>query len=229
MKTTWLQQKGADELLLFFNGWGMDHRMGDHLFGGLQANGWTQDVIACHDYRSLQMDADVMKAISRYRKRTVIAWSFGVWAAQHADLPPITRALAINGTLHPIDAEKGIKPEIVEATRSGWSEENRARFNRRMCGSSEALALFATMAPDRSVVDQQEELAQVQHHLQRADATPATWRYDHAIIGTRDLIFPPQQQCAAWNGTAQTMIAEMPHFPFLHFKTFSELLACFSR
>ena len=229
MKTVWLRKEGAKELLLLFNGWGMDGRIGDHLLEKSLSEKFTMDLLLCYDYRNLELDAIVMEEMSHYNRITLVAWSFGVWVAQQTTLPPIAEAIAINGTISPIEAEKGIRPDVFMATLSTWSEENRQRFNRRMCGTSEALELFTSMMPNRSVEDQQEELARLQKHVLVTGSTTAAWSYNHAIIGGRDLVFPAQQQSAAWQGVPQTLIADMPHFPFLHFKNLQEVLACLSR
>lgn len=226
MKTVWLRKEGTDTLLLFFNGWGMDARICAHLLGESLSEEFTHDLLVCYDYRTLEMEAGFMKEASRYRSITIVAWSFGVWVAQHTTLPPITKAIAINGTLYPINTEKGISPDVFQATLSTWSEENRHRFNRRMCSSGEALALFSSMSPDRAVGDQKEELALLKEHVQDSGTTSASWSYDHAIIGGRDLVFPLKQQCLAWKGVPQTLISDMPHFPFLHFGNLQEVMAC---
>jgi len=226
MKTEWLRKEGAEKLLLFFNGWGMDARLGAHLCRESLSEEFSHDLLLCYDYRTLALATEVMEVLACYKDITIIAWSFGVWVAQHTALPPITRAIAINGTLDPVNAEKGIAPEVFEATLSGWSEENRHRFNRRMCGSNEALSLFSTMFPDRTAADQKEELMHLKEYVQAAGTTTAAWSYDHAIIGGRDLVFPAQQQYQAWKGVPQTVISDMPHFPFFHFTTLQEVMAC---
>jgi pimeloyl-[acyl-carrier protein] methyl ester esterase len=227
MKTAWLRKEGAEELLLFFNGWGMDRRIGDHLLAESLSDGFDADLLLCYDYRTLETEPGFMREASRYGRITVIAWSFGVWAAQHVELPLIERSIAINGTLHPVNSERGINPLVFESTLATWSEKSRNRFNRRMCGSAEALALFSSMSPDRTTADQQVELEQLQEHF-LADSPPcgAEWRYDHSIIGGRDLVFPAEQQYRAWKGLPQTVIADMPHFPFFHFRNLQEVLAC---
>ena len=227
MKTAWLRKEGAEELLLFFNGWGMDRRIGDHLLAESLSDGFDADLLLCYDYRTLETEPGFMREASRYGRITVIAWSFGVWAAQHVELPPIERSIAINGTLYPVNAERGINPRVFQATLATWSEKSRNRFYRRMCGSAEALALFSSMLSDRSTADQQQELEQLQEHF-LADSPPCgtAWRYDHAIIGGRDLVFPAEQQYRAWKGLPQTVIADMPHFPFFHFRNLQEVLAC---
>jgi len=227
MKTTWLRKEGAEELLLFFNGWGMDRRIGDHLLVESLSEGFEADLLICHDYRTLEPEAGVMSEAGRYGSITVVAWSFGVWAAQHVELPPIKRAIAINGTRYPVNAERGICPEVFQATLATYSEKSRDRFNRRMCGSGEAHALFSSMSPDRSAADQHEELERLQEHFLTQGASDGTvWHYDHAIIGGRDLIFPAERQYCAWKALPKTVIADMPHFPFFHFRNLPEVLEC---
>ncbi len=227
MKTAWLRKEGAEELLLFFNGWGMDSRIGAHLLAESLPEGFEADLLLCYDYRTLEPEAGFMRELGSYRRITVVAWSFGVWVAQHVELPPVKCAIAINGTLHPVSAERGISPEVFQATLANYSEKSRNRFNRRMCGLGEAHLLFSSMSPDRSAADQLEELEQLQvHFLMQGAAGGTAWRYDHAIIGGRDLIFPAEQQYCAWKGLPQTVIADMPHFPFFHFRNLQEVLEC---
>ncbi len=227
MKTTWLRKEGAEELLLFFNGWGMDRRIGDYLLAESLPDGFEADLLLCHDYRTLEPEAGVMREASRYGRITVVAWSFGVWVAQHVALPPIECAIAINGTQDPVNAERGISPQVFQATLATYTEKSRNRFNRRMCGSGEVHTLFSSMSPHRSAVDQLEELERLQEHFLTEGSTSGTaWRYNHAIIGGRDLVVPAEQQYRAWKGISQTVIADMPHFPFFHFRNLQEVLEC---
>ncbi len=229
MKTAWLRKEGAEELLVFFNGWGMDHRIAAFLLRESLSAGFSEDILACYDYHTLETEEGFMNGISRYSRITVVAWSFGVWAAQNTELPPIGRAIAINGTLHPVDARMGIPSELFQATLSTYSDENRHRFNRRMCGTREALELFSCMAPERETSDQLTELERLQEHLLQRTIKRSTWHYNHAVIGGKDCVFPPQHQYNAWKGVPQTVIADMPHFPFFYFRNLQEVLACCSR
>ena len=229
MKSAWLKKEDTEELLILFNGWGMDRRIGDHLLKESRCEEFTQDLLLCYDYSSVELDSEVLEEMRHYRRISLIAWSFGVWVAQQTSLPPVTGAIAINGTLFPVDAEKGIRPDIFEATLSTWSDENLQRFYRRMCSNSQTLALFSCMSPERPASDQQQELAQLKSLFLHHSATKSAWSYDHAIIGGRDLVFPAQQQFAAWKGVPATIISDMPHFPFFHFRNLQEVLACLSK
>ncbi|MEI8032438.1 MAG: pimeloyl-ACP methyl esterase BioG family protein [Chlorobiaceae bacterium] len=230
MKTAWLRKEGSRELLLFFSGWGMDQRIASHLLVESIPSGFDGDLLAFHDYRTLELEPSLCLELARYGRTTLIAWSFGVWAAAQAGIEHVDRALAVNGTLHPVHARFGIAPELFQATLATYSEEQRPRFNRRMCGTREALDLLSSIAPLRSALDQQEELRELDAALclRKAKAPKKNWQYTHALIGGRDNIFPAGQQFAAWRGVPQTVISDMPHFPFCHFANFQELLACIS-
>jgi biotin synthesis protein BioG len=230
MQTVWLKKEGNERLLLFFNGWGMDSRIAADLLRESLAKGFEEDLLVCYDYRTLEAEETFFDEVGRYREVTVVAWSFGVWVAQQVKLPPIARALAINGTLHPVHDRLGIPAGVFHATLSSYSDESRHRFNRRMCGSSEAFEHFSTMSPERQTADQREELERLNEHFQKEGLRDASaWQYTHAIIGGRDQVFPSQQQYTAWKGVPQTVIADMAHYPFFHFSTLQELLACFGK
>uniref|UniRef100_Q3ANZ3 Uncharacterized protein n=1 Tax=Chlorobium chlorochromatii (strain CaD3) TaxID=340177 RepID=Q3ANZ3_CHLCH len=253
MEAVWLKQSGADELLLFFNGWGMDRRSAEYLYHIVIRDGWRGDCLSFFNYKDFAIEPSLIDAISNYKRCNLLAWSFGVWAARHVALPPIECAIALNGTIFPLDAERGIAPELVAATCNGWSESNRQRFERRMCYSRQLHEQFADITSQRTVADQQAELAtlqplmlvsqaaalipspkssplpqassQLSRSASAAIAPLSTWHYQHAIIGGRDLIFPPQAQQTAWQGTPTTFIADMPHLPFFHLPALTELLA----
>ncbi len=224
MKTDWIIRKGNTELLLFFSGWGMDRILADHLALSLPHNPGF-DLLACHDYRTAEIDAGTRDAMRFYERLTVVAWSFGVWAAAHTPLPPVSHAVALNGTLAPVNRVAGIAPDVFKATLDTYGDDARRRFSRRMCGGGEALDHYLSLEPRRSSVCQKEELAAFAARLD-APGSPESFRYDHVIIGGKDLVFSPSCQFAAWRGYAQTVIADMPHYPFFHLESLQEVLEC---
>ncbi|ABL64184.1 DUF452 family protein [Chlorobium phaeobacteroides] len=226
MKTAWISRTGELELLLFFAGWGMDSALAEHLWAHDDKEGFGMDILAFHDYGSLEISPGIREHFESYSKITLIAWSLGVWAAAHAALPRVDRAVALNGTLRPLSERYGISPEVFFATHAGWSEQNRTRFYRRMCGSGEALDHFLSMAPLRSPADQKEELGFLGESLIASENSPLPWGYDQIIIGDRDMVFPFQRQVIAWDGFGVSLVEGMPHFPFFHLKSFREVLLC---
>lgn len=224
MKAEWIVRQRGRELLLFFSGWGMDRRLAEGLASSLPP-GRPFDVLACHDYRTELFDPETFAAIATYERLTVVAWSFGVWAAVHARLPlVVAHAVALNGTLRPVDRHAGIDPEVFQTTLETYSDENRERFNRRMCGP-DALGHFLAIAPLRSTASQKEELLLFSEKL-RTPEVAHHFRYDHVIVGGRDRIFPASRQLAAWEGYDRTVVADMPHYPFFHLDGFQGVLAC---
>jgi biotin synthesis protein BioG len=226
MKAEWIVRKGSRNLLLFFNGWGMDRRVADWLTSAWPS-GDGRDIAALWDYRDLALPAWLGEAMAGADSVDLVAWSLGVWAASNAGLSKIDHAVAINGTPFPVNAERGIPPEIFRGTLEGWNDENRKRFERRMMGGVPA-EVVESIRSARSSADQQEELRSIDEAVVRCPAKSSpSWNFSKALIGGRDLIFTPENQHRAWveAGVSVTEIAAMPHFPFTHIAGWRELLA----
>ncbi|NTU53825.1 MAG: DUF452 family protein [Chlorobiaceae bacterium] len=222
MKAELIVQEGSADLLLFFNGWGMDRRVADYL-----VSEWADwpgyEIVHLYDYRDLTLPGWLLEKMNRARTIDLMAWSLGVWAAARAGFGKIDRAVAINGTLFPVDSGRGIAPEIFRGTVEHWNDDNRKRFERRM---------FAAVSPSvtdlvrsaRSSGDQQEELRSIEDQATSRSAAPeASWRYSKAFAGGRDLVYSPENQCRAWaEEVPVTLVSGMPHFPFSHIRTWKE-------
>jgi biotin synthesis protein BioG len=226
VKAEWIVRQGLRDLLLFFNGWGMDRRVADWLVLAWSADS-GRDIAVLNDYRDLSLPVWLGEAIADADSVDLVAWSLGVWAASNAGLARIERAVAINGTPFPVDAERGIPPEIFSGTLEGWNDENRKRFERRMMGGVPA-EVVESVRSLRSAADQQEELRSIGEEVTHfPPKSSASWRFSKALIGGRDLIFSPENQRRAWleAGVPAVEIAAMPHFPFTHIAGWRELLA----
>lgn len=199
MKLEFISQKGNQRLLLFFAGWSTDSR----IFDDLTVDGY--DVAVAWDYTELSFPE-----IARpYDEVAVIAWSLGVWAAS-AVIPqlnlPITLGLAVNGTPTPVSDSEGIPVEIFRKTAEGLNERTFEKFRRRMGGS-------ALPAPSCSIEELKRELFAILYTTQRNATQHLVW--DRAIVGARDLIFPPSNQLEAWRHT-RTLVSvdeQMTHTP----------------
>ncbi len=202
MKTAFISKEGSGRLILLFAGWGMDA----HPFMELHRSGY--DIAVVWDYRNRDFDTSI---IDPYCEVCVVAWSLGVSASacvlsgiEHK----VTRYLAVNGTLNPIDDLEGIPRAIYMGTYEGLDERSLQKFNRRMAGSPKAFADFCARAPQRTVDELREELyAFVDRTLSGASRRP-----DVAIIGLKDAIFPPANQLRAWKNTPVEQTDE-PHLP----------------
>lgn len=204
MNISFIKKEGNARLLLIFAGWGMDARP----FGALVAEGY--DIAVAWDYTDEQVDRELL---SRYREIAVIAWSMGVYEAARclpgADLP-VTLTVAVNGTMTPVNDLTGIPTAVFDGTLASLSEATLQRFNRRMCGSAPALNAYNATKPQRDIDSLRLELESIGRRA-RLEAVPEL-RWDAAVIGGRDMIFPAEGQRNAWQGISVTETDE-PHLP----------------
>lgn len=216
MKHLFLIKNNSSALALFFAGWGMDEKPFLHHLVNWDENHPDTDFCICYDYSDLNLDLSLFEA---YKTIRVTAWSMGVWAAGKVlaeSSLPIREAIAINGTSHPVDKERGITPETFEGTLNGLSDKNLIRFIRRMCGSETAREAFETNKPSRSIESLRNELAVIgKKYLEAPDCNTLVWH--KAIIGNQDLIFPAASQRKAWEHHITTEIEKAHYFKEIPF------------
>lgn len=182
--------------------------MTPRVFDGLKLRGYDTAVVWDHTDPRLNGH----EALEGYDEIAVAAWSYGVpsasrFIASHSELP-FTARIAINGTQHPVDARRGIAPEIFRATLAGLSERGIHKFNLRMCGGAAALATVAPRLGGRDISSLRAELEAI------GDRTPAVISWDKAIVSVDDAIIPPAAQKEAWaSEAAETVVIPGPHFP----------------
>ncbi|MEI8247706.1 MAG: pimeloyl-ACP methyl esterase BioG family protein [Lentisphaerota bacterium] len=222
MMAQWINWSGSADLLIFFNGWGMDARP----FSRLDSS--KLDVLMFYDYSSLNMHCDITALTGEYSKCHLAAWSLGVWAAACALSDrqiQFTSATAINGTLQPVDAENGIAPEIFQGTIDSWNAVTRRKFYRRMCVSLETAAAFYALEPERDADSQKQELTAIQQLVLQRSPLPCNNLFKRAVIGREDRIFPVAAQEKAWNAAgAPCKITAAPHYPFSGLRHWKELI-----
>ena len=232
MKYEFLKKEGRESLILFFGGWGS----GPELFSSCPvAHGY--DLLFCYDYRNPAFDGTV---ISGYSDIRILAWSMGVFVADmSADsivsgkvsgvCSPlrIERSIAVGGTLFPVDDRFGIPRSVFSGTLENMSDGRIAdavlsKFRRRMCGKG--LEYYMSHLPRRRT----EELAEELYALYSAVSSGrscGSLRWDIAVIGENDLIFPPSNQLAAWAlpGRLRAGKTVMEHAAHFDINLFSEL------
>ncbi|MBD5202532.1 MAG: DUF452 family protein [Bacteroidales bacterium] len=203
MKQQFVSREDMPRLIMVFLGWAMDHRP----YQNLRIKGY--DILLIWDYRDDTFD---LTDLDGYEEIIVIAWSFGVPAAARFIAAnhslPITSRVAVNGTQHPVDDELGIPHALFDATLDNLSETSLPRFFRRVAGSGSAFTSFMASAPIRDIEELREELSVI------ALRTPATIFWDMALIGSHDLIIPPDNQRRSWQKEAgRTVEISSPHQP----------------
>ncbi len=194
MNSTWLRTGDGGEVHVFALGWGQTAAAVPP--ESLPAAG---DVLALHEWHR----DGALPSLDGYGRRNLIAWSFGVWAAARL-AAAWDRALAVNGTLTPVDAECGIAPEIFNATVEQWRPRvSAAKFWRRMGAPS---------GPERRDADLLEELEYFAAAVAASPEAPNC--YGAAWIGRRDRIFSAENQCRSWARHAGVAVHEFdwPHW-----------------
>lgn len=216
MNKQWIKRENSSKVIIFFNGWGMDNAA----IGHLDTTGYGLYVL--NDYSRLDL---IEETFGGYREIYVIAWSLGVWAAIHALSKctlPVKKAIAINGTAKPADTTKGIHPAIFKGTLEGWSEKNRERFLIRITGGKKTYLANKPKFGTRTVEGQKSELDSIYRQL--TDMEPNDFVFDQAIIGNADAVFTPASQLNFWKGKAQCISVDMPHYPFLYFTMWNDII-----
>ena len=218
MNIDFLRCSGSPTLELFFAGWGMDSR--PFAWAADSPHTADCDFAVCYDYTDIQLDKvnQANAQLHGYSKVRVRAWSLGVYAASLV-LPDmgcaISTAVAINGTLWPVDDELGIPHAVYDATAANLTAESLERFNRRMCGAHRAV--FEQRRPLRSVDSLRAELLHIRECA--ADRTrPQFTGWTQAVLSSRDKIFPIANMRRAWPATPQLELDEphyMPDIPFV--------------
>lgn len=205
MKQYFVKQNGNKSLILFFTGWGMDETT-------LSITRNNYDTCICFDYTDINFEELPYK---NYQKINVYGWSMGVWAASQVlqkNNLPIQKSIAMNGTMFPIEQEKGIDPVIFQRTIDSLNEKSLSKFNKRMCGNQETFNFFEKKSTHRSIESLKNELISIQSMAQGKTIPAFLW--DKAIIGSRDLIFLPQNQIKAWENTQYEIVNEAHFFDF---------------
>ena len=201
MKYKWLNKKNNEELILFFNGWGMDESVVSHL------NPENFDVIMIYDYNNLEFDWSVIEG---YAKKYLVAWSMGVMVATLFN-QKYTSATAINGTLKPIDNEFGIPQRIYDLTIKGFNEKGAQRFIKSMFNENIELPQIS-----RDIKNQKSELSALKNYTANSN-----FKYNRIILSDNDKIIPTKNQIAFW-GIKPNISSG--HCPFMLFKKWEELL-----
>lgn len=215
MRIDWVNKKGNDKVIVFFNGWGMDKRVVSHLEN-------KDDLLLCYDYRSLA--CDTLPDLSEYGRVCVVAWSMGVWAAAQVLKDWAVRpfsCIAINGTEHPVDDRFGIPLSVYALTEKGMNEKGREKFFLRMLPEKAERERFESNKPLRELPEQLEELyairiqsSEQKNHLQ----------WDKVYISEKDVIFPPAHQLNWWQDRAVIKKLSGGHYPFYCFRNWEEIV-----
>jgi len=222
MQGRWLHKNDNASLLMFFNGWGMDHNP----LSCLESSRY--DVYMYGDYRQMSLPEDHDELFSHYADVGLIAWSMGVWVAWNLLQDEVDRyrfRIAVNGTLCPIDDSYGIPVVTFAETLAKYSEDTRQRFYRRMCRTRNNLEKFLACQPKRSLQGQRQEL-EILANSAKGCTLPGDSFYHSAIVSGDDRIMLTTNQLAFWERYPNVMTVQRhgAHYCFPDMKSWDELV-----
>ena len=194
------------------------------------------DLLTLYDYRELELSDDLADLPwGSYEAVAIVAWSLGVWAAEQvvphwSILPTKQRLIAVAGSPYPMHDQWGIPKQIFVGTLEGLTDENRQRFNRRMCGGKRYKQLYDILS-ERPTTELRDELQAVYDSLATPEASGSTphtrLAWDLAIIGERDQIFPAKNLSTLWKAVnvPTLLLPDGYHYLFDLWQSWSELWA----
>ena len=204
MKYKWLNNKKSNsDIIIFFNGWGMDESVVNHL------NPDDFNVLMFYDYETLETDFD-FAVLLNYSRKYLVAWSMGVMTATLFDINYDFKT-AVNGTLTPIDDKYGIPERIYNLTVKGFSPKGAERFIKSMFNEE-----CNFPKPIRSFEEQKNELAALSKYKSKKD-----FQYDRVILSSEDKIIPTKNQINFWQKPSNL---HSGHYPFKEFLNWKDLV-----
>ena len=208
MKHLWLNKKNNENLIVFFNGWGMDEKIVSHL------DYENYDVLMFYNYTDLEYkEID----FSQYKQKYLIAWSMGVFTCNKLFnvLENFDKKIAINGTQKPIDDNFGIPVLFYDLMIDNFNELTSEKFIKKISNNNDSKD-FCTRTKD----ELKEELIKIKFHK-----IDNFIKFDKAIVSLKDRIIPPKNQQAFWE-LENTEIVEIKalHSIFDMYSKWAELL-----
>lgn len=201
MQVKWLRKQGSRRLKVFALGWAADESM----LGQVEMES-DCDVMCVYDYRIVER----LGMEHGYAEVSLVAWSYGVWAAEQIFGGwSFVQAVAVNGTPMPVDENYGIAKRLFDLTVRGVEKTGLEKFAQRMCDGADRVVEIK-----RSKDECVEELKALGQQFETEYIPGIEW--SRAVVGGRDLIFPPDAQKRYWSkaGVEVEYVEQMPHFPF---------------
>lgn len=191
-------------LILIFTGWGSGTEIGR----GINLPGW--DVAVVHNFSDLTLDTTFLNG---YYTVYLFAWSLGVYAASLL-LPSerITLAIAINGTLNPVDDNEGIPRNIFLGTADNLTPRNLDKFRLRMMRDRNDWIknqnLFINDKTEQQINNLQRQLYTIFNATkQKTKKSDISWT--RAYISNYDRIFPTSNLLHFWGNYKESEIIRM--------------------
>lgn len=212
MQYCWLNQKKENEnLIVFFNGWGMNETPVEHL------DCENNDVLIIYDYRTFDFDFSQFN-FEKYKRKKLICWSMGVYAVNLFKnvFENFDKKIAVNGTTKVIDDEFGIPKKIYKVTVKFLNEDSCDKFIKNMFDNGK---INQNIKITKTIEELREELIAIQN-IELKDEI----KFDKAIISLNDRIIPTKNQINFWQEKAQIEMINSTHCPFENYESWSSIL-----
>ncbi len=203
---THFQDNHSDELIIFFDGWGMDARP-----YSLMKN--RRDVLYVYDYKFLDF--------SKYKKISLIAYSAGVFMAGYLKdvLPKLDFKIAVNGVLDLFNPQMGL-PHRSISMMENVSLENYMELRKELISDENQLMMFNKIQPLRDIESSLNELSALHKYAKNK----VDFDFDKVIMGRDDKIIPFENQKTAWAQHKNTSVLDGGHFLFYNFNSFDDIV-----
>lgn len=214
MQYLWLKKDNNKNLILYFNGWGMNETHINHL------KSEDCDILEVFDYRNLDFDFSEFD-FSKYDKKYLVCWSMGVFAANKFSdfLNNFDRKIAINGTKKVIDDNFGIPKKIYNITAKLLNQDSLDKFIKNMFDNG-------NLNPNITITRELKELKEELIAIQKIELNEnENINFDKAIISKNDRIIPTKNQINFWQADkARYELINSTHCPFEIYSNWSEII-----
>ncbi len=209
---TYLKKNNSKELILLFNGWGMDEKPFMPIISSC-------DILFISNYNELDFSFN----FSKYKKITLIAFSAGVFMAGYLQykLPKIDLKIAVNGISNLFDKNEGIESNILFEMKK-ITLENAIGFREKLIDKKIHLKLFNENQPSRTLEDSLNELSMLEKYYNKNLTTPLN--FDKIYIGENDKIISPERQLKFWGNNKNIKKINGGHFLFYNFESFNDFI-----
>lgn len=208
MQYKWLNKKNNKKLIVFFNGWGMDEKVVEHLYFD------DFDVLTFYDYTSFEIASF---DFTSYENKILVAWSMGVFVCNYfyEKFKNFNKFIAINGTQKPIDDIYGIPTAIYNLTVDNFNELSCSKFMKKISTTVD-LKCYSS----RTIEELRQELISI-----RDLKVEKYLQFDKAILSVKDRIFPFKNMQKYWlEKIVKIEEIENAHYIFDEYKKWSDLL-----
>lgn len=208
MQYKWINQANNKNLIVFFNGWGMDEKIVQSL------NCSNFDVLSFFDYRNTDIQSF---DFSMYEKKYLIAWSMGVYVCNYFYewFENFDKLVAVNGTQMPINDNYGIPSMIYDMTVDNFNELSCSKFMKKI-----SITVDLKGYSSRSLQDLKDELIAI-----RNIEINKFLNFNTVVLSTKDRIFPFKNMFNFWAEKKVDIIeVEKAHYIFDSYENWSDFI-----